>query len=156
MGLLDGIEKLINEHGSAVILKERIALANDKYVALEQKLSECDAAKIKFHAENETLRLNLEKASVEIQHLKKLTEKIHGSPLEEIREKILIALTQHETLETEEVSGLLNIGKQLAAFHLEELKKADMVNDYFGFDMPTCWGIVQGGRAYLVSRGLLA
>ena len=36
MGLLDGIEKLINEHGSAVILKERIALANDKYTALEQ------------------------------------------------------------------------------------------------------------------------
>ncbi|MBT9460420.1 MAG: hypothetical protein IV084_02040 [Rugosibacter sp.] len=30
MGLLDGFEKLINEHGSAVILKERIALANDK------------------------------------------------------------------------------------------------------------------------------
>ena len=29
MGLLDGFEKLINEHGSAVILKERIALAHE-------------------------------------------------------------------------------------------------------------------------------
>ena len=38
MGLLDGFEKLKNEHGSAAILKERIALANDKYAAQEQKL----------------------------------------------------------------------------------------------------------------------
>ena len=37
MGLLDGFEKLINEHGSAVILKERIELANDKYSSLEDK-----------------------------------------------------------------------------------------------------------------------
>ena len=42
MGLLDSIEKLINEHGSATILKERIALANDKYTALEKKLSESE------------------------------------------------------------------------------------------------------------------
>ena len=35
MRLLDGIEKLINERRSAVILKERIALANDKYAVLE-------------------------------------------------------------------------------------------------------------------------
>jgi len=36
MGLLDGIERLINEHGSSVILKERIALANDKYPRLNR------------------------------------------------------------------------------------------------------------------------
>lgn len=40
MSLLDGLEKLINEHGSAAILKERIDLANDKYAALETKLHE--------------------------------------------------------------------------------------------------------------------
>ena len=37
MGLLDDLERLINEPGSAVILKERIALANDKYSALEKE-----------------------------------------------------------------------------------------------------------------------
>ena len=44
MGLLDGFEKLINEHGSAAILKERIALANDKYAELEKKLSDSDVS----------------------------------------------------------------------------------------------------------------
>ena len=38
--LLDGIEKLINEHGSAVILHERIALAKDQYAALERQVRE--------------------------------------------------------------------------------------------------------------------
>lgn|SRR5574340_180333 len=54
MGLLDGIEKLIVEHGSAAILKERIALANDKYAALE-------AENKVLRSENEALRLDSEK-----------------------------------------------------------------------------------------------
>lgn len=156
MGLLDGFEKLINEHGSAAILKERIALAEDKHSALQQMLSACEVAKIELAAENKVLRLDLEKATVQIQNLKKLTEKIHGQRLEELREQILVLLTQYETLESGEIASLLNLGTQLATFHLEELKSSDMVMDYFGFEMPTCWGLVQGGRAYLASHGLLA
>ena len=156
MGLLDGFEKLINEHGSAVILKERISLAEDKYAALEQKLSECDAAKIKLNAENEALRLNLEKASVEMQHLKKLTEKVHGSRIEEVREKILVLLSQHEELEAEQISRQLSICVQFAKFHIEELLKSNMVKDYWAMDCPVYYGIIQDGRAYLVNHGLLA
>ncbi|MBI3899134.1 MAG: hypothetical protein HY308_12680 [Gammaproteobacteria bacterium] len=55
---LSEIERLITEHGSAAILKERIALANDKYTALEQKLSVCDAANKGLRSEIETLRLD--------------------------------------------------------------------------------------------------
>lgn len=49
MGFLDSIEKLITEHGSAAILKERIALANDKHAALEAEAK-------KLRQENEALR----------------------------------------------------------------------------------------------------
>ena len=83
-------------------------------------------------------------------------EKSHGSRLEEIKEKILVALTQREELEAGQISRLLNIGSQLATFHLEELKNLDMVNDYYAVDSPVFWGIVQGGRAYLVRHELLA
>lgn len=62
MGLFDGIEKLINEHGSATILKERIALANDKYSALEAK------NKI-LSAENETLRIESEELKTQVKSL---------------------------------------------------------------------------------------
>ena len=43
MGLLDSVEKLITEHGSAAILRERIALANDKHAALERKATKREA-----------------------------------------------------------------------------------------------------------------
>ena len=65
MGLLDGIERLINEHGSASILKERIELANDKYAALEGNNSILNQKVAMLESQNNTLRLNLEKAEIE-------------------------------------------------------------------------------------------
>ena len=58
MGLLDGFEKLINEHGSSTILKERIALANDKHVALEKENATLKSDNVVLRSENEALRLN--------------------------------------------------------------------------------------------------
>jgi len=161
MGLLDGIEKLINEHGSAVILKERIALANDKYAALEQKLSECAAAKVELESENEALRLNLENTKIEIQNLKRLSEQNHDQRLEEIREKILCLLAQcNETIEPN-IGSSLGIGEQLAKFHLNDLAASKLIRvtalmATIGGPTPPSWRLTQEGRRYLVAHGLLA
>ena len=40
MSLFGNIEKLITEHGSAAVLRERIALAQEKHEALEKKLAD--------------------------------------------------------------------------------------------------------------------
>jgi len=161
MGLLDGFEKLINEHGSAVILKERIALANDKYSALEQKLSECEAAKVKLASENEALRLDLEKATVEIQNLRKLTEQVHGSRLEEVKEKLLVLLSQREETTEQAILQALSLSGQLAKFHLSDLKTAKFIRittviSMMGGSPPTTYALTQEGRRYLVTHGLLA
>ena len=156
MGSLDGLEKLINEHGSAVILKERIALANDKYAALEQKLSACETTKKEFHSENETLRLNLEKASVEIQNLKKLTEKSHGDHLDEVKEKILALLAAQDSFENN-IAQALGISSQVAQFHLEDLSEMEFIYrslSMTGQQFP--WQLSQEGRRYLDKHGLLA
>ncbi len=58
------IEKLINEHGSSAILKERLELFNDKYEALETKLR--NATK-----ENELLIKENEQLTTQIQALEK-------------------------------------------------------------------------------------
>jgi type I site-specific restriction-modification system R (restriction) subunit len=161
MGLLDGFEKLINEHGSAVILKERIALANDKYTALEQKLSECAAAKLELESENKALRLNLEKATIEIQNLKKLSEHSQGPLLEEIQEDILRLLAQRDETIEPIIWSKLGIGEQLAKFHLSELATSKLVTltllrVAIGRPNPPSWRLTQEGRRYLVTRGLLA
>lgn len=74
MGLLDGIEKLINEHGSATILKERIALANDKHAVLESEnkilRTECDALQLDNCKLKEQVRALEEKFS----HISSLSE----------------------------------------------------------------------------------
>ncbi|MBB1073739.1 hypothetical protein HUU62_04855 [Rhodoferax sp. 4810] len=62
MGLLDGIEKLITEHGSASILRERIALVNDKYSALESENNG-------LRSENETLKYNNTKLQEQARNL---------------------------------------------------------------------------------------
>lgn len=51
--ILAEIERLINEHGSAVILKERLALASDQYAALQKQVTH-------LQSENERLRLDNE------------------------------------------------------------------------------------------------
>lgn len=62
MGFLDSIEKLINEHGSAAILRERIVLLNEQHAAvvkqvvtLEGQVTELQREKKGLHVKNEQL-----------------------------------------------------------------------------------------------------
>lgn len=83
-------------------------------------------------------------------------ENSHNEYLDNVKEKILILLSQHEELEPEEISRLLGIGVQFSLFHLEDLKKSNMTMDYHSSERPTYWKIIQDGRAYLVHHGMLS
>lgn len=156
MGLLDSIEKLINEHGSAAILKERIDLANDKYSALEDKNSTLLQKIEMLELENKSLRLNLGNAQLEIQRLNEITDKPSNPRIEEVKEKILILLAAQDNFESN-IAQSLGIGNQVAAFHLEELdgnrfiyRSLSMTGQIFP------WKLAQEGRRYLVTNGLIA
>ena len=82
--LLGEFERLINERGSAAIMKERLSMANDQYAALERRLADAMAAEKDAHsllksaelkasnAEAEKLKLELElqRISIELEKLK--------------------------------------------------------------------------------------
>ena len=128
--LFNEIEKLINEHGSAVILKERLALAADQYAALERKIIEIEARAKQSESENKSLRLNLDKAEEKIRNLEKELVTSHGHPqLEEIKIKILLLISEYEEAYTQQIASKLGIGLQTALFHLEELQENKMVGD---------------------------
>src|SRR4051794_37269277 len=110
MGLLDGLEKLINEHGSAAILKERIALANDKYAALESKLSDAELKVKQLESEKQSLELDSYKLKEKLRDLEQLEES-QGSRLEEIREKILTTLSARHESTAPHIASLLGIGE---------------------------------------------
>lgn len=95
MGLFDGIEKLINEHGSATILKERIALANDKYAALERKLSDAESRINQLEAEKQGIEFDYYKLKDRVQNLEQQIVERHGQRMEDVREKLLVIRFLH-------------------------------------------------------------
>lgn len=55
MGIFQDIERLITEHGSAAILRERLVLAAEQYVALQKKVVELQAENERLESENSKL-----------------------------------------------------------------------------------------------------
>lgn len=156
MGLFDGLEKLINEHGSAAILRERIALANDKYAALEKKLSESELRSQQLDSAKQRFELDNFKLKEQVRDLEQQLAERHGERLEAIGEKLLLELSSGQEAISANLAHSLGIGEQLATFHLEELAKTRFVSaSYFYTGRPTIWKLAQGGRRYLVSHGLL-
>lgn len=77
--LFDGFEKLINEHGSAAILKERISLANDQYSFLEKQKISLESDNENLKDENRALKLNLEEAKEKIKEFEEQISSIHNT-----------------------------------------------------------------------------
>ena len=65
------IEKAINEHGSAEILKERLALASEQFVALDRKASELEREIGKLEAKLQREQLDRDKAQQELKRLQR-------------------------------------------------------------------------------------
>lgn len=90
MGFLDSIEKLINEHGSAVILKERIHLLNDQHADLQRKLEESEKAASALKARNAELQSEITEVQRRYDEIHKRLEEqsSQGSRLPEERERV--------------------------------------------------------------------
>lgn len=160
--ILGEIERLINERGSAAILKERLSLAADQYAALERKLAESEIRAKPLEAENQRLELENLKLKEKVRGLEEKLTESQGQRLEEAREKILLILAAHEGISDRQIAQSIGVGEQIAKYHLEELRKSKFVRDshFMGSDWSgeasrTEWSIAQPGRAYLVTHGLL-
>ena len=154
MGLLDGLEKLITEHGSAAILRERIQLANDKYADLERKLKVSQELAEKSETENSQLRSKLDALSVKSAQASTL--------LSSECEAVLAAVCHNPELDDAHIAPIAQVSLQIATYHLEQLKASKMVSynvtagsDWTGQAPRTEWTIRAEGRKYLFDRGLL-
>lgn len=126
--LTDSLEKLINEHGSAAILREHVSLLKSQASIFEQKV-------IDLETENATLKTKIENLESEMQKLKLINgqqknkiqeyEKLaagHSSILDETKIKIMKYLSkQSSRVLSNQVANSLAIELHIAIFHLEEL-----------------------------------
>lgn len=76
MGLLDGLEKLIDEQASTAVLKESIALANNQYAELEKKFKQAVESNITLEREKQAFELSNYKLRDEISKLETIIKKL--------------------------------------------------------------------------------
>lgn len=153
--ILNEIEKLINEHGSAVILKERLALAADQYAALERKIIELEANSKQSKMENKSLYLKLEQAELKIRDLEEKLIERHNLPLKEIEINILKSISEKPKT-AKEIAQQISSQEETIRYYLEELKtKNIIVSSYVPLGVGDIWSLEQLGRKYLIENDLM-
>ena len=156
MKLFDNIEKLITEHGSAAILRERLLLAEQKYSAIERKLSD-------LQGENNLLRHQHEKTLSENAEHKKLMAKPSLKPagFDTTTEKILkIFFDESDDISSDQIASQLGLKIGIVEYHFDLLKRADMIRQTkigysgdFG-SSPPGFGLLPAGREYIVKNNI--
>ena len=153
--LSDLFEKLVIEHGSAVIQEKHIALLKEQFSMLEKENAELRARKQVLETENENFKnenINLRK---KIQDYEKSS---HAITLTEIEVSILSFLANQENTDItpEHIAQSLNTNLQVITFHLENLRAKNMIDSRpiapFDYSPKRFWSLSQGGRHYLIEN----
>jgi predicted nuclease with TOPRIM domain len=151
MPLFENIEKLINEHGSAAILRERLLLASDKYAALEAKTTQLEK-------EKDGLQADAKKAAAEIDRLRKLVEQKHGK-LSDEEEKILKVYAEaHTWIPVSAIAHHLEISQMKAQYFVERLLQGSYLQSpmMIVMDQEVSYHIHHKGREYVIQHGLVS
>jgi len=153
--LSEQLQKLINEHGSAVILRDHLALFKDqvailenKAVALGKKVSTLEKDKLALQSKVSALESELNQLQ-NPQHDKR--------ELDAVKVKILVFLvTQQRDISAVRLASAISENVQVVEFHLTDLKTLDMVYDLLTSGSPTTWKLHHEGRRYLIEHKLLS
>jgi predicted nuclease with TOPRIM domain len=151
------IEKLINEHGSANILRERLALAKEQYEDLEKKFLESQQKNKSFVDQIKLLEEENDKLKEENKKLKtKLEEltKTNGGKLSEPEENILCLLSSCERLTPEVIASKLGLNLTKTEYYLERMRNK-YVSAYDYTSGPSKYILNQEGREYLIENNLI-
>lgn len=123
--MLEMFEKIINEHGSSVILKERIELINDKYEALEAKLE--NSLK-----ENELLRKENDLLSTQLKEyqLNSEAQKAKSDSLPETQQSILkILFSNNDGVDENSLARQINLDMGSLGYHTDELLEKGLIEE---------------------------
>ena len=154
MGLFDGLEKLINEHGSATILKERINLIREQHDA---QVNGLQAEGDRLEDKCDLLESQLDEAREEIQRLKTQLKTSKGTGrLDDIEVSILVFLGKHRgDVSAAGVASQLDENPTKIEYYLGKLENDDFVyGHHFASTRATLYEIGHLGREYLVKNNL--
>ena len=153
------ITDLLQELPLSAVQRERLALAEQKYSLLETSNTDLKSKYAILESETEALKLENVKLQQEIQRRDDVIqkEKSHGSRLEEVREKIIVFLVSNDGATDQQIAQHIEIGEQVASFHLQELEAARFARRTLRVGQRTTpWHVTQESRRYLVTHGLIS
>ena len=150
------IEKLINEHGSAAILKERLSLAADEYAALQRKLADSATdneklvAKIQLlEKQNTDLQSQLDVAKSALQQLQKQSQTHDIASLDEPKKRLLAALASGPKA-VAHIKSMLNLSSESLKYHLDTMSRLIEL-----YDWEDKLRLTKAGRQVAVQLGIL-
>ncbi len=150
MNLFGAVEKLINEHGSASILKERIKLIEDRYKQLEEELS--NQTKRAEEAEAKCTMLEIELQSLDVSD----SHEFKSSSMTPDELAVLELLGDRFEWSQGELLQQLSMKTQRVQYVLEELINRNFVESEQGFyESNRTWRLKQDGRRFLLAIGKL-
>jgi chromosome segregation ATPase len=152
----------LKEAPLSAVYKERLVDSEKQISALEQKVINLDSKVSALEQEKIELQARLENSEQDRRALEEQIKQkiVHASPIEEIQEKILLALASRN-LSTKEIASSVGTSEALAEFHLGELTESKYIENQIGFvviidsEPLRPWHITHAGRKYLVTHGLL-
>jgi len=153
----DSFEKLITEHGSAVIQEKHIALLREQLAILDKQFSVLSSENGTLKSENETLKSQNQALVVENDKLRQKIqeyEQPHETLLDPIEEEILLLLHGRKRMQ-EEVAKLKNLYPDVAKMHLMKLFDLGMATTSQGADRKLYWHIKELGTRYLKDHNLI-
>ncbi len=149
--MLDMLEKLINEHGSSAILRERLELFSDKYSMLEEKNSH-------LQERNKELEAQLQKANEEIGQLQSIVQansKDKGTDvLANATQNVLKYFFDTAVdFTAERVCQQFSLEPGIAQYHIDNLMEKELLtHGALYVNQPMRYCISKRGRAYIIEQ----
>lgn len=156
--MLKLLDKLINERGSAQIMKERLGLKDDEMSALQRELNSIITENVNFKLENEQLKESINLAQEEIQRLNEIIssndEASSLQELDEIKKRIIkLFFDSNNPFSISNLAKQLDISESLTEYHIDALKELKLVS--YGpmrINSPGTFKINEQGRKFYVEK----
>jgi len=151
--MLKMLEKLINEHGSATILKERLGLKDDQIESIQNEYSSLTQENERLTLENRNLKTSLHNSEAEVSRLLQLvnSDSSSGIKLSENELKLLRFLfDQNSAFYVDHLSQVITADHSTTKYHLNNLLDAGMLGISKWIDTPDSYSISDEGIKYIV------
>ncbi len=165
MSLFDYIEKLITEHGSSAILKERLELLRDQTSALEKENDALKSENAILNGKGNVIESQLDKAMKEIERLNQIIEGLKKDDtkthLDAVTEKILkLLFDTAQEMSIDYIASFLSMDISTAQYHFDLLSEAKLIiqttlaekSPWTGQNIPARYELTSSGRKYVVEN----